>query len=441
MKKYIIILFFVFQGIVSSFGQKALNFPTVDRESYQLYLAKDWKGVVKLGNKALAADIDFYYLRMRMGIAYYQQKRYAQAAKHFAYVYKENVGDPVLSEYLYYSYLLSGQYRDARMLKATFKSKQKMVMELEEDKFIEQVYFEFIQYELTDLLIDKPLITDVMEQSAKKNQSYFNLSISHPVNERTTLYHGFSRINSDSYQRTDGSEYPMLYDLAVNQNEYYVSLNKRLDNGLDLNVAAHLLSTHLIGTDTIPLTSPMPRFGQSEITLYDYKERSVAASVSVSKRLTLIELGLGTSIGIMNSGFQLQPEASLLWYPFGNTQLYTTTTASFLLNATTDGTYSNPIFSQAIALSFFKIFRIESSASFGRMQNFMEYNAFVANNDLDATFFRYQAKFNVAFSNQRINLFVRYRHADKVNEYTINDTDYTQDYINQSITGGLQWYF
>ena len=54
-----------------------------DRETYQLYQAGQWKNLVAYGQKILDANIDFYYLRMRMGLAYYNLQNYEAARLHF----------------------------------------------------------------------------------------------------------------------------------------------------------------------------------------------------------------------------------------------------------------------------------------------------------------------------------------------------------------------
>src|SRR4051812_35293694 len=60
-------------------AQAVLNFQTVEDSSYALYLKKDWKGLEQFGKQAIKSKIDYFYLRERIGIAYYEQKKYQLA--------------------------------------------------------------------------------------------------------------------------------------------------------------------------------------------------------------------------------------------------------------------------------------------------------------------------------------------------------------------------
>ena len=55
------------------------SFVKIDSATYAQYLAGDWKTLVREGKAALDQDVDYYYLRMRMGIAYYELENYRAA--------------------------------------------------------------------------------------------------------------------------------------------------------------------------------------------------------------------------------------------------------------------------------------------------------------------------------------------------------------------------
>jgi hypothetical protein len=59
--------------------QEVVNTQSVDQKTYTLYLNKQWKELIEAGNLAKKNNIDFYYLQYRMGIAYYELKRYRKA--------------------------------------------------------------------------------------------------------------------------------------------------------------------------------------------------------------------------------------------------------------------------------------------------------------------------------------------------------------------------
>lgn len=55
------------------------SLPKVDALTYQLFQQKAWDNLIKEGNKAIQNGIDYYYLRVRMGIAYYEKGNYSGA--------------------------------------------------------------------------------------------------------------------------------------------------------------------------------------------------------------------------------------------------------------------------------------------------------------------------------------------------------------------------
>ncbi len=76
-------------------AQDAMDFNEINNETYRLYMTEQWDSVLVLGKTALKQDVDFYYLRIRMGIALYNQKNYRQASGHFTRALELNLADPV----------------------------------------------------------------------------------------------------------------------------------------------------------------------------------------------------------------------------------------------------------------------------------------------------------------------------------------------------------
>ena len=56
----IIVLFFFTIGEIKA--QDTLNTAFVEKQSYKLYLDKNWNELIKFGNKAIKNDFDYYYL-------------------------------------------------------------------------------------------------------------------------------------------------------------------------------------------------------------------------------------------------------------------------------------------------------------------------------------------------------------------------------------------
>ena len=129
MRKLILLLFAWFILLTIAHGQVVMNFSSLDKQTYELYLDKNWKGLVSLGKNGLENGFDYFYLRMRIGIAYYELANYHQAISHFRKALVFNSKDQFANEYLYYSYLFSGSNADAINLSEKFTPKLKRKQE------------------------------------------------------------------------------------------------------------------------------------------------------------------------------------------------------------------------------------------------------------------------------------------------------------------------
>ena len=77
LKSVVVICCLLFPLFMS--GQQLNNFLAVDTLTYKYYLAEDWDKLINAGDKAINDGIDYYYLRMRMGIASYEKRKYTNS--------------------------------------------------------------------------------------------------------------------------------------------------------------------------------------------------------------------------------------------------------------------------------------------------------------------------------------------------------------------------
>ena len=83
--KLILLFFVLISG--KTISQDTLNSAIVEQKSYQLYLDKNWSELVKFGNEVVNQGYDYYYLQIRIGIAYFEKKNYSLAENHFKKVF------------------------------------------------------------------------------------------------------------------------------------------------------------------------------------------------------------------------------------------------------------------------------------------------------------------------------------------------------------------
>lgn len=436
MRKLILLLIFSF-SIGALMSQEVINYPTINAKTYDQYLKKQWPELIETGKLSLKNDVDFYYLQVRMGIAYYELKKYAQAIKHFEKAHSEKKRDDLINEYLYYSYIFSGNYDDARTLIPFFSEELIKKLNIKPPPFINALYFD-TKHDINEDYVIVPDAFQTVEQTAVLNQSYYNISMEHLFGKRAKVYHGFTHLLIDNkVQKLATLDVPGTFDEDINQNEYYFRLDLLIAKQMYLKTSVHFLATNYIAVDPV---SSWGRRG-TRTFFYYYTEKSVVGSMSLSKNFPFFKPTLAFSISNLNQYIQMQPQVSLSIDPFANNILRIN--SSFTYHTQNENGYlvQNKVIKESISVSFLKHFFFEPSVTFGKLYNFTELDGLIANNDLDPILRRYNALLNISLAKTKFNIFFLYTYNLKENEYKINGIPYTINYINQSITGGIKWYF
>ncbi|MDV7389802.1 hypothetical protein RZS08_00555, partial [Arthrospira platensis SPKY1] len=89
-------------------AQSPSSLAQVEERSYALYQQQAWDSLLSYGEQALDHGIDYYYLRLRMGIAAYELGAYKKARQHLLVASNYQPEDPYLNDLLAYTYLQLG---------------------------------------------------------------------------------------------------------------------------------------------------------------------------------------------------------------------------------------------------------------------------------------------------------------------------------------------
>ncbi|NOZ35905.1 MAG: hypothetical protein GXO80_11480 [Chlorobi bacterium] len=436
MRAVIINIIFIF-FVSLSFAQNTLTFPAIDKKTYKQYSDKNWNELIKTGKQSLKKGIDFYYLQYRMGIAYYEQKQYAQSVKYFENVYSKTPDDELIQEYLYYAYLLSGRIDDAKLLSKSFDNSVIEKLHIEtEYPFIRALYIA-TKHDINEDYNYIPKNTELINQKTVTSKSWYNISLEHSIGKRVTVFHGYSHLEINSTVKDTDSDLPSEYTEHLTQNEYYISLKYHLSKGLNLTGGFHFLHSEYFAPN------PIQTFGRRQFTsaLYYYPENSITGSLKLDKSFSVFNVSAESSISNINKKLQIQPALSLRIYPFGNNKFYSETKGIYLSEKDNSNFTYNPIIKQSFGFTFLKYSFFSPSVTYGNLINYTSYNAFIVNNDIDKTKFRLESYLNIGFAEGRFNIFLNYQYNVKENTFTVNGVDSYKQYINQSITGGIKWYF
>ncbi len=451
MRKLILLIsaWFVLLTVVQ--GQEVMNYTSLDKQTYELYLDKNWKGLVSLGKNGLDNGIDYFYLRMRIGIAYYELGNYRRAIPHFRKALVFNSKDLFANEYLYYSYLFSGRSADAINLSEKFTAKLKKKLGITKVTGIKSfsIYntysYNTNQEKLDDFNIPSEVTTALGWQDIKLNYNLVQLNFDHMVSSRLSISHGYGYLTKQRYHlvQIDGTSW-VYPDETYKQFQVYISGNLLVGHGFTAGLTLHNIYLRPLAYDETGGTG-----GWQSGTTYASANPSnnFAGYFSLSKNLELFTFGLGFGVANLNDNIQFQKDLFFSVFPLGNLNFYFSSKAthhSDFLNL--DNPVNKLIFEQKIGIKIFNPVWIELYGAFGEKSDFIDHNGTVIYNEFNPI--TGDIGFNLIISPGKTGtqLFLNYRNRtirSSFNYYsdntinTINNTNFN----TQTITGGIKWNF
>ena len=470
------------------------DFKSVDIETYRLFVEQKWDSVILVGKSAIREKIDYFYLRLRVGISYYELKKYIQAIEHLQKAHEFNSTDPVAMEYLYGSYIWSGRDQEARALADkmpavlkeklqprsntlnnihleggyTFSSNDPGVKNPslmgqdsiygEEDRYGDHYY---INLDLSLNLTPRIILTLAYNYLNFSKQKFIQYGYYQDHLDSTTNY-WWGYLNHYSWDKLARS-YRKSY--TINQHEGYIGSTFQLPGGFRLMPALHLIYTSseepkatfsgtmvhdTIFVDTITPDTVVYSFQQAGYSFRENKKRSVTYLVSLmlTKDFSIFSSGLAASYSNLNNMTQTQLTWSLTYYPWGRTNFYGTSAFMALFQ---EGK-SNLIFRQTLGVRVLPGLWLEGSAIIGDLTNANLMNGFIIYNNTDKI--NYRLGVNLVYSltkNLDISLIYQFFSNKNIHYYYATDpgdqyqpvklvTDYN-NYQTNTIIGGITWKF
>lgn len=490
--KFKYFFFILFVLILPCAGIAAKDFKTVERTTLRLYEEKKWDSLIIVGKQALKEEIDYYFLRMRLGIAYYSTTRYISASGHFRKATEFNSSDPVAWEYLYSSYVLSNRNNDALAII------RKMPSPLQEKYIKEKKTVELISAEggatfssdqnKVNTLDIKSKASPYGEQDVYGNSYYIHagglFNLSKTVNLKVAYnYLNFSKIKFFQYLQFDNTldsvvnywygfsnyynfsptEYSSNYPYTVHQHELHLESSISPGNGFRLEPAFHLLKVNYNNitlsysktsiTDTIFYDSITPQLitypVEKELYTLNHKDTgfyNYLFSLGIAKTFSLFDIRISGSYSNLNNKNQFQLGGSFSWYPLGNLNLYSTTGIAGLFQKKD----KRLILGQTLGGRIFKTIWLEGNFIYGDLTNGNLANGSIVYNNSDKINYRIGANLIwLATKNLEVSLIYQYFEKENVsyyylfdnkppNTHTKTETQY-QKYHTNSIIFGIKW--
>lgn len=445
MHSRIIAFIFIIIFTYSAHSQNIVNTTTIDEETYTLWLAKDWDKLITIGKTALHHGVDFYYLRVRMGIAYFEKNNFHNAIHNFEKAYAVNSKESFLKEYLYYAYLYSGRQSEAEIIALSFSWEQKEKIKTSRNKFIDQLNITYNTnlFNNQSVIDDYSISADILEdgsQQISKSLNYFNLSLEHRINPKFSIFHGYSKINKTSFSYTiENGIGKNDHNDKTTLRQYYLSGKSRIARNLNILFGFHYLNIQYSIEDST--------FRQGQFSNYTsiVTDNDFIGFMSAYKNFTLFTLGTSVYFAGLNNAKQLQGDFLLTLYPLGNMNLYSVSTLSFQSEKYSGNQPINQfVFDQQIGVKLAKKIWIEGYTSFGNMHNFIRNNGFVIYNGLDIITQRYGGQLIIPLKST-FKIKINYSFVTNESSYILSTQENTNyniiRYNNHSITGGISWNF
>jgi len=443
------ILFCVCEGFAQD---QKLSYAEVDETTYLLYSQQNWDSLVSYGKYAIHQGHDFFYLRLRMGIAFFYKENYMLAIQQLNKADKLNKNNPTVKEYLYYSYRYSNQKLQAKNLdfitfeQATTGNKKNIEsINLETGPILSNN----IKNNKANNLIVPERGEVYGEQDLNDWKYYTQFGSNFYLGKSISMYLGYNnlqifKLKQIAYLDLENPGVPANNlirseegNYTLHQNGFYGNAGFLLKKGFIITPAIHYLN---VKYQTIYLQVPgAGAVNQALKVVYKPTQiNNIVVYLGLSKSFSVFNAGLFGSYSNLNDLEQYQGGASFSWFPKGNLDLYFTSK----LTSSWEDNNNRLVFDQLLGFKVLPELWIESSVSFGQLLNYNENNAFVIYNSGDQINARFTANIIVPL-NEKIELSCRYNfvkfESNWISLGQLGTDIINTEYNNHLILGGITW--
>ncbi len=378
MRKILIIILLF--GAIALKAQNPLTFIATDSITYKCYLTGDWDKLIATGNQAIAENIDFKYLRQRMGYAYFIKGNYIASQKQYEKALEFDPYDEGTLEYLYYCALNTGDETNARFYAAKLPAGLQKKLHISALNPIASFDMEY-NYKTSTL-------------ATRSDPTYLRAGVYSRLGYHLSLYQSFSY-------------FKQTVDLArVTQPDYLAAVNLSLSPKTTFTLAYHYLNT--------------------SVDSYNYLGNLVYASLA--NRVNRFSFGINGSFFKYDIYTYKQAGVYAGVTLPGKPVIYFTS----YLSGLNDELNTRFIFSQVAGARISKSIWAEGVVTLGNLQNYNDHGALYVYNSVDPTVFRAGITL-YWYAGKHIILYGNYLYDTKQIEQTSNQ------YIQQSFLGGLIW--
>jgi hypothetical protein len=291
-----LLMFICGQGMAQPFRFHA------DSMTYQLYLNKRWTPLLEETHNLLNRGIDFYYLRVRAGIAAYELKKYREAVTHLQQAYAVMPGDSLVNSYYFWALKYAGREDEASLLAGRLSPEQRKEAKITKKGFINGVTAEALlsrnknHHSLVDEGLDGQNGVS-RYRSLVRNQKYYGISLDHHLFPKINLYHNFSMMTiSRNLQVNSRFNLPAVqHDPSTTQYQYFLNARYSLLKGWNFSASGSYLWGKSYTFAPVLRTS-----GKSDLEEDTWKIDDYVVNFGISKETTFLSTRIDAGYGTIN---------------------------------------------------------------------------------------------------------------------------------------------
>lgn len=296
----------------------------IDSLTWDLYSSKRWEPLLRETRESLHNGIDFYYLRVRAGVAAYELKKYKLAVTHFRKAFEASKKDDFLNSYFYWALILSGREDEATGLTDSFQDRLLKEMNVKKTGVLSSIASESllsVNRNFNGLSGEKLGQSDgnSLFRSLLKYQFYQGVALDLHPGARLNLYNHFCMMDiRRAIQVNNKVNLPENFkEPGARQYQYYLAGRFFPLSGWDVSASF----TKLWGMTDYYIPSSMSS-GNIDLSLSTWDIKDFVVTAGLEKDWTYLKPGFELGYAEINRLRQWQGTLSLALYPFGNLDFY-----------------------------------------------------------------------------------------------------------------------
>ncbi len=435
-----------------------INYNQIDQRSNHYFQNNDLDSLEFLRNQSIANELDCYIIRLRLGILYFNQKKYIIAQREFKEALKFNSYDTLLFEYLYYCNVYLSKLNEAQFEAQNYPPLLKNKIGLRKTTLIRNLEFNFgyfndatqdinipSNYKTKSKNTNTPILLppnpstetvfDLMIQNKNQDMKFYNITLRSTLSSRLNVINSFGKyiLNKQSIFKANGSEYS--FNSTLQQNDFASTIAILINKKISLGLSYHFSSLQFISYT--PLFDNFKK--QYSFNSNAVKEINHVFYSSLKYNLNRGWIEPSLSVSSINKDIINQLNTGIFIYPFSGNRIYLNTTLSGII----DNTGKHFVFNPKLGVNIGKRITLENAYYWGSLMNYNENGAQILYNLADDIRFKGAANVFIKI-NKHLQIGFYGSILKRETNYTIYNLLLQEEirnlnYYQKTITGGIIW--